>query len=170
MVPQKTGVLSDFSHTLSHLQHINYSSNVNEDQVPVLLLKWGTGMRFTVCYLTSSSVSLNAGLLVDEEAVWGEWLQGGFAQVLLSGRMEGRKHGSLHGGSYRSPHSLNSDLTLKQWGRASLHRATPGFPCCHPFCAESCFPESWKELSCTIHQIDFWKVLCYQLVPGKVWL
>lgn len=49
-------------------------------------------MRFAVCYLMSSSASLNAGLPVDWDAEQGEWLWGGFVPVLLSGRMEVLKY------------------------------------------------------------------------------
>lgn len=53
MVPQKTGVSSDFSRTLSHLQRINYSKAVNEDQVPVSQPKKGTavGLLLATCCL-----------------------------------------------------------------------------------------------------------------------
>lgn len=70
MVPQKTGVSSDFSHTLSHLQRINYSKEFNEDQVPVFQPKWGTATRLAVCYLPSTRHLQQQGLLVEE----GDWL------------------------------------------------------------------------------------------------
>lgn len=65
MAPQKTGVSSDFSHTLSHLQRINYSMDVNEDQVPVFQATGGTARRIAVCYLTSTG-DLQQGPLVEE--------------------------------------------------------------------------------------------------------
>lgn len=61
MLLWKTGVLSDFSYTLSHLQCINHSSDVNEDQVLLPPSRWGIGMNVTVCYFGVSHLSLQIG-------------------------------------------------------------------------------------------------------------
>lgn len=137
MVPQKTGVSSDFSRTLSHLQRINYSKAVNEDQVPVSQPKKGTaiGLLLATCCLPG---------------IYGRvlWLQGHWLS-----RPVGDWAGLVESGVFVWRHYSASSV-------------------CSVGClsAERRLPESWKLLIYTVYEMALWKLLCYQLLPGKVWL
>lgn len=119
-------------------------------------------MRVAVCYLTSSCVS-EPRLLVEEEAA-GEWASGGSARS--SERESGDAEILTLAWLPLSPLAGPTLPSPSNRAKAPLAQRKPRLSALPPPRCRAQPPRAPRRAA--VNSMGFWKVLCYQLLPGKV--